>query len=225
MTGDQADQLKRLKSLLPPWFGDTSPLLDAVLTGVSAIQVFVYGLIAYAALQLRIATATGGWLDLIAYDFFGRGLVRAPGQSDDLFRAAIGINLVRPRATRPAIDAVLVAATGRHPAIIEPGRPQDTGGYGKPMMGYGIAGAYGSVVLAAQAFVTAYRPFPGTLQVTDLQIYAAVEATRPAGSIMWVRIVDGFTDPFGPDRAFELANGTIRFVTSDRYLTLPGWAS
>ena len=227
-TGDQADQVQRLKSVLPPWFGATFPLLGALLQGVAAVHAFLYSLIAFAALQTRIRTATGGWLDLIATDFFGLTLSRAPGQADAAFLNLIIINLFRERATRPAADRVLYDLTNRHSEIFEPGRPQDTGGYGMPCTGYGLAGRYGSALLPFQAFITAYRPLAGTpaaASVTYAQIYAAVESVRPVGSMMCVRIADNYTDPFAPDRSLGLNSGTIRFGTSDQWITLPGWAS
>ena len=53
---------------------------------------------------------------------------------------------------------VLQDLTGRTPIIFEPQRPMDTGCYGGPLIGYGMAGGYGSLLLPCQAFVTAFRP-------------------------------------------------------------------
>jgi hypothetical protein len=84
-------------------------------------------------------------------------------------------------------------------------------------LGYGVAGAYGSLLLNYQAFVTAYRPAgsgipyiqgygtsPGgyatpsraayanigdmTTGVTDAAIYAAIASVLPAATIAWVAI-------------------------------------
>lgn len=216
-TGDNSDILKRIKSLIPSWFGDSSPILDAVITGLANGLAFIYSLYAYAKLQTRILTATDGWLDMIAADYFGTTLLRAAYQSDASFRARIIINLFRERATRSGITKVLVALTGRAPIIIELQRPLDTGAYAAPNSGYGMAGAYGSLLLPFQAFVQAYRPSSSGIPlvagygsapagygtpsradyasisqiqgaVTDADIMAAIDSVKPVGSIIWVNI-------------------------------------
>lgn len=216
-TGDQSDILQRLKATLPRWFGDITPLLDALLQGLAWAGSFVYSLISYARLQTRIKTATDGWLDMIAADFFGTFLSRTANQSDASFRARIIINLIRERATRTGVVKVLQDLTGRTPMVFEPQRPADTGAYSAPNSGYGMAGGYGSLLLPCQAFVTAYRP-TGTgiplvagygistggygvasraelasmdmIQgaVTDADIYAAIDSVKPAGTTLWTRI-------------------------------------
>jgi hypothetical protein len=146
-TGDSNDMLGRLKALMPRgWFGDSPAILTALLSGFAAIFESLYSVLAYARLQLRIATASDGWLDLISADFFGAGLPRKTNESDTAFRNRIIVNLFRERATRKAIIQVLTMLTGRAPLIIEPASPADTGGYGIPTSGYGVAGAYGSLV-------------------------------------------------------------------------------
>ncbi|HEX7854428.1 MAG TPA: hypothetical protein VF503_12105 [Sphingobium sp.] len=217
MTGDTEDILTRIKALLPRWFGDDSAILDALLYGPAMVLAFLYSLYAYAKLQTRILTATDGWLDMIAADFFGDALLRKPGQSDASYRARILANLLRERATRQAIINVLTELTGRAPVVIEATRPTDTGAYGVGYAGYGVAGAYGSLQLPYQAFVTAFRPTntgvqnvagygsgPGGYQqggqleyasldmiegnITDADIYAAIDAVAPVGTIIWTRI-------------------------------------
>ena len=81
-TGDQNDIFSRLKSSLPlGWFPDASPILDAVLQGAAAVLTMIYQVIVYVQLQTRIHTATDGWLDLVAVDFFGTSLPRKAGES------------------------------------------------------------------------------------------------------------------------------------------------
>ncbi len=216
MTGDPQDVLSRLKSVLPArWFGDTTPVLDGVLSGLASAWSWLYDFIAYARLQTRIATATDTWLDGISGDFFGARLLRATLEPDNAFRARILRELTRARATRPAIVQALIDLTGRAPEIFEPARAADTGGYGLAM-GYGVAGAWGSLSLRCQLFVTAYRPlgtgialFPGwgdgawssgasayadlamiAVQVTDADIYAAIADVLPAAVTAWSRIAD-----------------------------------
>ncbi|CAX60691.1 hypothetical protein ABEI05_05310 [Erwinia billingiae] len=217
-TGDQDDIFTRLKGLLPPtWFGELNPFLNGVLTACSSALAWCYSLYVYAKLQTRMSTATDGWLDLTAHDFFGNNLKRSGGQADDLFRNQIKINLFRERGTRQAIIDILEDLTGQAPIIFEPQRPQDTGAYGGPTIGYGQAGGYGSLSLPYQAFVTAQRPkgsgvpyiagyastpsgfsIPSRGQyssqkmvtgtVTDAQVYEAVASVKMEGTIVWVRL-------------------------------------
>lgn len=217
-TGDQNDILSRLKALIPPtWFGDDHPLVTAILSACAQALAWCYSLYLYAKLQTRISTATDGWLDIIAYDFFGDNLQRSAGQSDELFRNTIKINILRERGTRKAINDILFDLTGKYPVIFEPQRPLDTGSYGGPMIGYGLAGGYGSQLLPYQAFVTAFRPDGSgipyvagygstpsgystpsrgeyasqsmiTGSITDKQVYEAVAAVKMEGTIVWVRL-------------------------------------
>lgn len=217
MTGDTADITARLRSYLPAgWFPDDAPLLDAVLTGIAAVLSIVYSLYVFVKAQTRIATATGGWLDLIANDLFGTSLLRGFNETDDNYRTQIQLNLFRPRGTRQSVVDILTQLTGHAPAIFEPGRPADTGGYDVGGCGYNVAGGYGGK-LTAQAFVIAYRPqgqgvpllggygspvgaydtgsqleyidssmYAGSSP--DSVIYAAINSVRPAGVILWTRI-------------------------------------
>jgi hypothetical protein len=222
--GDPVDIFGRLKRYLPKrWFGspsDSTPILDAMLTGTATVLSWVYSLYAYATLQTRIATATDGFLDLISNDFLGSDLPRQSGQSDGSYRAAILQELVHPKATRPAIEAVLASLTGNAPVIVEPRRPLDTGAYGISITGYGANGAYGSLCHPYQAFITVYRsaspiaiagiagygivtagygdPSMGSYVslasfengITNQEIYNAIASTKPEGTIPWVRILD-----------------------------------
>ena len=217
-TGDQNDALARLKSTLPQrWFGNPTPILDAVLTGYAWAASFVYSLYVYAKQQTRIKTATDGWLDMISADFFGTTLLRAANQSDTSFRARIIANLFRERATRAGLIKVLVDLTGRIPKIFEPMRPLDTGAWGANIWGWGAAGGYGSTLMPFQCLVNAYRPLgtgipyvngygqpaggygsPSRAEyasiswiqqaVLDSDIYAAVDSVKPVATIPWTRI-------------------------------------
>jgi len=210
--------VRRLKALLPNgWFGDTSTVLDAVLNGIAWALAFVHGLISYAAMQTRIATATDGFLDLISFDFFGTSLPRRPQELDGPFRTRIQAELLLERATRAGLVKALLLLTGRAPKIFEPALPSDTGGYNTNSMGYGLAGGYGSLQLRNQCFVIAYRaagsgiPYIAgygnpegayntpsqskyaTLSeivgaVTDADLYAAIDSEMPAGCTAWTRL-------------------------------------
>ncbi|TXD58936.1 hypothetical protein FUT88_13335 [Ralstonia sp. TCR112] len=192
-------------------------MVDSLLAGITTALSFVYSLYAYAKLQTRILTASDGWLDMIAADFFGTSIQRKANQTDASFRATIIANLFRERATRHAIVKVLQDLTGRTPKIVEPKRPADTGSYGGPLIGYGVAGAYGSMQMPYQAFVIAYRPLGSGIPsvagygistggysqasqaewaslsmiqqaVTDADIFAAIDSVRPAATIVWTNI-------------------------------------
>lgn len=215
-TGDRDDQFRRLKAVIPPWFGDIAPIVDAVLRGVAAAMAFIHDLLVYAKLQTRIRTASGGWLDLIAADFFGRRVIRG-ASADEPFRTRIIVNLFRERATRRSITDVLTELTGRAPIIFEPARVQDCGEYGGPYIGYGVAGRWGSLLLPYQGFVDAFRPIATGIplvagwgvstagysrasraewatigdvldSIADEEIYAAVDGVKVAGTIVWTRI-------------------------------------
>lgn len=178
--------LARIKSTIPRWFGfGGSPYLDALLQGPAAVLAWFFSLYLYAKLQTRILTATDGWLDMISADFFGTDLRRGAGQTDASYRALIIANLFRAKGTRQALIKVCQDTTGRTPAMIEPFNPIDCGAYGA-LYGYGY-GAYGSISMPAQAFVTEYRP-SGATTLTDSDLYAAIEAVKPAGAALWTKL-------------------------------------
>jgi hypothetical protein len=218
-TGDQADIESRLQQVTPfGWFPlGLTPLRDACYAGLANAYAFIYSLLAYVRLQTRVATATDGFLDLIANDFFGDGLLRQANEADGAYRARIQTALLRERATRRAVILVLQQLTGRTPVIIEPRMPGDTGAYHEPGWGYRAAGYWGSRSLPFQIFVIAYRPPQNGIpnvsgygisfggygvgsqleyaslaqiqnQVTDASIYAAINSVRPAGVRIWVSI-------------------------------------
>jgi hypothetical protein len=216
--GDQADCESRIKALLPQkWFNDSSPVKDALVSGCAWALSLVYSLIQYAQNQTRIATATDGFLDLIGWDYFGGRLPRRQQETDAAYRARIQANLLLTRTTRQGMVNCLVALTGRAPIIFEPARPLDTGAYGASICGYGSAGGYGSQKLPAQAFIIAYRPSGSGIPniggygstpwgystasqgeyaslsmiqgyVTDADIFACVDAAKPAGTTAWTRL-------------------------------------
>lgn len=136
MTEDEEDVRRRIKSVIPrSWFAsnadaENNPVLNAVLAGPSLVGGWAYGLLKFTKAQGRLATATDGFLDLYAFDFFGDRLRRSANQKDDVFRARIRSEILRPRVTRPAMEQLLVDLTGRQPTIFEPWHPNDAGRYG-----------------------------------------------------------------------------------------------
>lgn len=217
-TGDTADFVSRLQRLIPNgWFTvGQSPLRDGLLTGIANTLSFVHSLLAYLRLQARISTATDGFLDLIAADFFDNSLFRTANQSDDSFRARIIASVLRERGTRNAVTSILEQLTGRTPIVFEPQRPLDTGVYGGPGLAYGLVGGYGSLSLPYQSFVTAFRPLGQGIPniagygiptgaystpsqadyaslsmiqgITDSDLYSAIDSVRPAGFTIWARV-------------------------------------
>jgi hypothetical protein len=213
MIGDQPDVVSRLKSALPTrWFPDDTPVLDALLAGLAAGWSSLYSLLAAVRLQSRIATATGASLDGASADFFGPRLPRSAAETDIAFRTRIEIALTREHATRAALSAALLQLTGHTPVIFEAARVADTGAYGGPSFAYGVAGAWGSLALPFQVFVTARRPSGSGIanvagygtagpldranlsqisgQVTDADISAAIIAVIPTATIAWTRITN-----------------------------------
>lgn len=155
--------LGRLNAALPSrWFG-TSSTIGAVMSGFAAMLSWLYSMYQYVQLQMRIATASGVWLDIAASDFFGTGLPRLANEFDDQYRARIRSSLFVEHGTRNAIYYTLLRLTGRAPVIFEPARPADTGAYGGAGVGamglaYNTAGGYGSLQMPYQALVQAYLP-------------------------------------------------------------------
>ena len=213
MTGDIHDVIHRLKSNLPSrWFPDHTPVLDALLRGLATGWVAMYGLLAYTKSQARIATVSGGLLDEASADFFGSRLARIANEPDNTFRLRVQNALVREHATRQSLQAALTTLTGFKPKIFEPARVTDTGAYGSPVMGYGVAGAWGNLNLPFQVLGVARRPaspgiaivagygtagplaranltqIPGYL--SDKDIENTVVSVLPTASIAWINITD-----------------------------------
>ena len=164
MVGDQADFISRILTVLHKrGFGDDSPRLAALVSALAIPWVFLYGLLEYVKTQSRINTATDDWLDLTAYDFFGRDLRRKAGEADLSYRNRIKNTLLQTAATRDAVTSGLATLSGTTPVIFEPGACRDTGGYGglSAMTGslvcglaYGASGGWGSLSMPSQFFIT-----------------------------------------------------------------------
>lgn len=222
MTGDQADIVARLKSILPSgWFpisgpNQTSPtpVLDGVLNGIANAGAWLYGLIAYARLQMRIQTSTGGWLDIAATDYFGTKVQRLDFESDAHYRIRILSGLPPVSSTRNAIASVVRKLTGYDPTFVELWVPGDCGAYGL-LGGYDLFGAY-SGSLPYQGFVSIKRVYTGLPwvagydtplaaydktgggsmwadlsmapgYVSDSQVFAAIRAVHAFGTVVWAK--------------------------------------
>lgn len=152
----------RLRALVPVnWFpSGPSPVLDTWLAGPAAALSWAQGLLWYARQQMRLQTASGGFLDLTAYDYFGPNLPRNSGETDAAYTARIQANLLQARNTRYAIIQVLTQLTGRVPIVFEPMRQLDCGGWNTGYLGWSTTGKWGSLANPYQCWVTAYRPLP-----------------------------------------------------------------
>ena len=218
--GDQTDISSKIFRWVPAkWFPspDAAAFVNAIVQGLAAGLASIYSMIAYAALQVRIATATDGFLDLIAGDFFGDRLPRGNAELDPLYSARIRREIMRERVTREAIDRVVYDTTGNHPTIIELDRTSDIGTY-RQGFAYGV-GSYGSKGAPFQVFVTTprqnpvvfpllagYRSYPGGYrgpysayalpsifpapQPPDAAIIAAIESVRAAGITVWLQLTN-----------------------------------
>jgi hypothetical protein len=210
--------LGRLKSLVPGgWFASSlAPVRDAVFGGLADALSNTYALLIAVKAQTRIATASGWFLDLIAWDFFGARFLRLNAESDTSWRVRIIKEILRPRQTRAAIAQALLDLTGRQPKVLEFWNPYDAGAIGIGTLAIDTAGFIGDPTLNNQIFVTAYRPAGEgvplvagidsgaggvgvgrmevidmawiTAQVTDADIYASVASTVAAGVTAWTAI-------------------------------------
>lgn len=194
--------------------GLVAGLMQAICTSIST----ALGQVQYAQGATLMGTATAPELDNASVDFFGGALPRIPGQLDASFAAMIEAALLKSAATRPAIIAAVVKATGATPRIIEPWNSGDTGCWD--------TACYFDVDTPAnparwadpsqkfQAFIESIRPpFVGTgnaLQTFDdsafwnvpgymfsdasyasaLSLYAIVNVLRAAGITLWLRITN-----------------------------------
>ncbi len=177
MIGDVADMQARLKRVLPArWFGDVTPVLDGLLAGLGTGWAGLFTLLETVKRQSRLQTATDVFLDGAGQDFFGARLARQAGETDVAYRKRLLQALGRSRATRAAvIDAALAA--GGSVRVFEPMQTRDTGVYGGPGLGYGVAGGFGSLSM----------PFESLLVVTGgPDVKAAVAEAVPAGGAAWV---------------------------------------
>lgn len=152
----------RVKSFLPKsWFPNPSPIVDSFLMGFAKIGEIVKTSIDEVVPQLRIKTATGGVLDLIANDMFGSSLLRSFNESDSDYRLRILIELFRERATYPAMMESIAYFTGFYPVIVESGKDIDATGYvlSEGSISTNEGDGYGVVVRSFHCFISIYIPY------------------------------------------------------------------
>lgn len=217
MIGDLDDMLKRGRQLIPRgWFSDNAPVLEGVLAGFASIGQHTYELLTYVGKQTRISTATDGFLDLAAFDFFGLRVRRKPGQSDESFRALIRKEIFRERVTRKGIRDAVADLTQLEVRMFEPFNARDTGGFDTGYLGFDMAGRLGAIDLPRTCFIALLNPVGAGLPgapgfddglggidvppeqfgdiakvigpVTHQDIYDTINSTRAAGVTAWVAI-------------------------------------
>jgi hypothetical protein len=220
-TGTQTDITARILRWLPSrWFPAGSgpgTLIFALVSGLAAGLTAIHTAIAYAGLQVRIATATDGWLDLIAGDYFGNMVRRNAGEMDAAFSLRVRREILREKVTREALDRVIFDTTGNHPVLIEANRVSDIGAW---RQGFAWrSGSYGSAGLPFQIFLTTPRQNPVLFpplggwrvlpsayrgsglayslpsitpppQPPDAAIIAAIDRVRPAGVTVWLQLTN-----------------------------------
>lgn len=160
-SGDLQDFINRLIRELPlGWFPVQTTFLSAVISAYATVYQFINAQSLQVKLQMRLQTATGGNLDLIAQDFFGNQLPRRFQEGDETYRNRILALLLQEKATRRGLFNILKIFTGRDPVLFEPWYPPDTGGYNvATAIGYSVAGKYGSNDYPYQGFVDVFPPY------------------------------------------------------------------
>ena len=194
----------RIRRLLPTgWFPsapavgavEQAPVLNALLQGFGSVFAWIWAMLAGTADQTPLATMSGAFLDMFAADFFGTTLTRAPGESDDAFRARIEEALFPSLGTRPDVVNTITDEVGTAGRVIEPRNATDCKGLGSlaaPALGggygYGVAALrYGSRGAPFQLF--AQLPTGDTGQPAT-QTLDRIADVMPAGTIAWVQDVE-----------------------------------
>lgn len=217
--GTPDDIARRVNLLIPfRWFSLGARIKNAIVGGISDAASWSYSWITYVRQQLRVVSATGPWLDVVAFDYFNSYIMRKQGQSDAIFRSIIQKELIRERVTRPGMVQAITDLTGRTPIIFEPALNGDAGSWdcGAVAWDSGV-GAWGDTILPSQSFLTVFRPgLQGIPEVggwdsgfaaydvggqsawvdqgqvigavTDEDIYRTINLTKPTGSVVWTQL-------------------------------------
>ena len=221
MALDQTALVLRLKQLAPRgWFPETAsaPIIDGVMTAFASVAQHFLTLTVYAQAQSRIATASDGFLDVLAFDFFGFAVQRLSGQSDISFRKVILLEILRERATRAGIQKSVADLTGFDVRMFEGFNTFDTGGYDTGYLGFDMLGRWGSLDMPFQVLIATLQPIGvgipnvggfdsafvaggydlgaeeyGDISqvsgpVTNQKIFDCINSTRAAGITCWVAI-------------------------------------
>lgn len=194
----------RVRQLLPDgWFPappavggeEKAPVLNALLQGFGSVFAWVWNLLEWTNQQTRLSTMTGAFLEMFAADFFGTGLPRKRGESDDEYRKRIQEALFPSLGTRPDVENTIRYEVGQSGRVIEPRNAADCKGLGSAASpaigggyGYGTPGLrYGSRMVPFQLF--AQLPTGDTAQPST-QTLTRIAAVMPAGTIAWTQDVE-----------------------------------
>lgn len=190
MTGDKADIAARLRRYMPPWFGSAlpTPVLDALLGGIAAAWADVYALIQFARAQTRIASSTGGWIDLTAWSFLGDLLPRFRQEKDPAYVDRVRREIFRDRNTKPAAVQLLTELCGVPPDIYEGWYAPHNGGRGGGRLAYSRAGRWGSRTLPGVVIFTI--PLPQNFGIPDRGGWSS---TTPGGAAVGGRGAGNFS--------------------------------
>lgn len=180
---------QRIELTLPPWWGYSHQNLSALTFMSAAAYAQTDAQITALKPLIRINTATGEILDLIALDFFGQTLARALGEIDTVFRNRIKANLFVVKGTRPAFIAGIQQLIDAAPIVIDPRAPNDTGVMGNvvlnavPTVFYNTTrhDCYTNFNMPYQWFTRVTLP----TGVTKAQLYQTINTLLPAGTIAW----------------------------------------
>ena len=202
----------KLKGALPvQWFGDSSPNSDAALAGASTAASDVYELVQGIIPQMRIRTATDGFLDMISVDFFGNNLPRLVSESDDSFRFRILVALFRDQGTKSAMSEAIGAYTGWYPVIVEYQQAVDSTGF-VITAGSDTVSGYGGTVKPHHAFITVFTTAPAgsgsipgygsapsgygvsgaytpKLTANFTYLFQLINSVKPIGTKIWVKVI------------------------------------
>lgn len=130
VTTPSASLADRIVRLLPSrWFSTPAPVRDAIIGGISDLLAWAWWLIGYAKAQTRLATASGIFIDIFAFDYLGLTITRRTGEVDPFYSARVGKELLRERVTRAGMAQAILDLTGSAPVIIEPWLGLDCGGW------------------------------------------------------------------------------------------------
>lgn len=156
--GTVADFVARLRNRFPVgWAGSATkaPIFAALILGMATAHANFYALAQFAGQMIYVQSASGGWLDTWAYDFFGPYLLRNFGESGTSFLSRIKSLLFASTCTRDAVTGIVTKLTGVDPTLVEPWRGPDTFALGVDTFALGVAGEgrLGSTDMPFQAFL------------------------------------------------------------------------
>jgi hypothetical protein len=238
--GSQADFAGRMAQLVPQgWYPEQSeaPVINALYNATGNLHSFNFSQNAYIMLQQRLGTMTDVNLDIFAFDYFGpSGLVRQSGQNDTQYLNRIDNSLLAPKNTIPALTQAVGGLTGYDPLFFEPFNGASTGYYNvNGTVAYNVSnvGAYGSLSLPGQFFITVFLPIETGIPNVAGYYNPSLSFTMPGGygvgAIEYAQLSQTISDVTDA-RVYSLiantkAAGTIAWVKLISYVDSVGYAN